>query len=311
MGLDPKRTGCVGDHATSVEKRAPTADQPKVRDLTRPLGQLKSDLQADVRAVLVPHHSHGRVPPGQPVSPKEMAMNDTQASELTDSTLKWGGLAGVAGSLALLGTFGLVAAFVGMDITPAESLTTFPDIKVARTFENSLYLGALLLWALHYLAMHRAFSRNGETAPLFGTALSLGGLVLLAAGAVPHVATAPLSDLYQTPGATTQDQATLVMLWTGIEAVFEALLYTGLVILPLGLVALGTAMRRHPGYGPRLAMSTIGLGIAGLAAAVAVLLGLPDMAAIGVLALMAFHLTLGWRTVKVAKSPRARVSVRS
>ena len=120
---------------------------------------------------------------------------------------------------------------------------------------------------------------------------------------MPHVATAPLSDLYQAPGATPQDQTTLVLLWHGIEAVFDALLFTGLVILPLGLFGLAVAMRGAPEYGRRMATSTVALGVAGLAAAGAVLVGVPDMAAVGVFALIGFHLTLGWKTLKLARAP--------
>ena len=159
--------------------------------------------------------------------------------------------------------------------------------------ENGLYLGVLLLWLIHGLGLYRALRRTSPTPALVGAALSMLGLVLLAAGAIPHVATAPLSDLYQAPGATPQDQATLVLLWLGIEAVFEALLYTGLVILPLGLIALGTAMFGASGYGPRLGGATLAFGVAGLAAAAAVLAGATDMAALGVLALIGFHLLLG------------------
>ena len=71
-------------------------------------------------------------------------MNDLHTKEAdlterqTDSTLRWGGLAGILGSLLMLFTFGFVAAFVGMDITPDQSLTRFPDIRAARTVENSL-----------------------------------------------------------------------------------------------------------------------------------------------------------------------------
>lgn len=200
----------------------------------------------------------------------------------------------------MLFAFGFVATFVGMDITPESSLTTFPDIRVARTVENTLYLATLLLWVLHSLALHRALRRPNPTPALFGTALSILGLVLLAAGAVPHVATGPLSDLYQAPGATPEAQATLMVLWTGIEAMFDALVYTGLVILPLALLALGAAVRREPGYGTRIATSTVALGLAGLAAAGAALLGAPDMAAVGVFALIGFHLTLGWNTLAPA-----------
>jgi len=149
-------------------------------------------------------------------------------------------------------TFGFVAVFVGMDITPAESLTRFADIRAARAVENTLYLAILLLWVLHSLALHQALRRTSPTPALFGTALSILGLVLLAAGAVPHVATASLFDLYQAADATPQDQATLVLVWHGIEAVFYALLYTGLVIVPLALMALGVAMLGAPHYGRRI-----------------------------------------------------------
>jgi hypothetical protein len=198
-----------------------------------------------------------------------------------------------------------------VDITPEQSLTTFPEIETARMVENGLYLGVLLLWLIHGLGLYRALRRTSPTPALVGAALSMLGLVLLAAGAIPHVATAPLSDLYQAPGATPQDQATLVLLWLGIEAVFEALPYTGLVILPLGLIALGTAMFGAPGYGPRLGGATLAFGVAGLAAAAAVLAGATDMAALGVLALIGFHLLLGRRTLKLAKAPRSRKAPQS
>ncbi len=233
-------------------------------------------------------------------------MSDLHVSQHTDSTLRWGGLAGIGGSLLMLFTFGFVAAFVGMDITAEQSLTTFPEIRAARIVENTLYLAVLLLWVLHFLALHRGLRNIRPTPALFGTVLSILGLVLLAAGAVPHLATAPLSDLYQAPGATPQDQTTLVLLWQGIYAVFNALLYTGLVIVPLGLLALAVAMRGAPECGRRMASSTVALGVAGLAAAGAVLVGVPDMAAVGVFALIGFHLTLGWKTLKLARASHSR-----
>ena len=192
-------------------------------------------------------------------------------------------------------------------MTGEHDVTTFPEIRAARIVENTLYLAVLLLWVLHFLALHRGLRNIRPTPALFGTVLSILGLVLLAAGAVPHLATAPLSDLYQAPGATPQDQTTLVLLWQGIYAVFNALLYTGLVIVPLGLMALGVAMLGTPQYGKRIGRSTVALGVAGLAAAAAVLVGgPPDMAAVGVFALIGFHLTLGWKTFKLAMAPNSR-----
>ncbi len=80
-----------------------------------------------------------------------------------------GGLAGILGSLLMLLTFGIVAAFVGMDaMTPEESLMRFPDIRAARTVENTLYLVVLLLWVVHSLALYRALRRTSAAPALFG-----------------------------------------------------------------------------------------------------------------------------------------------
>ncbi|MDQ3974089.1 MAG: hypothetical protein M3276_07115 [Actinomycetota bacterium] len=194
-----------------------------------------------------------------------------------------------------------------MDITPEQSLTRFPEIRAARTVENSLYLVVLLLWVVHSLGLYRALRRTSPTPALVGTVLSILVLALLSAGALPHVATAPLSDLYHAPGATVQDQTTLVLLWQGIEAVFEALLFTGLAILPLGLIALGTAMLDAPGHGTRISRTTVALGVIGLAAATAAVVGLPSiMVAVGVFALIAFHFSAGWETHRLARAPHRR-----
>lgn len=117
--------------------------------------------------------------------------------------LRWGGLAGVSGAAVFILVFAIVAVFVQPGLTePGEWIVRFPEVRAARTLENGLYLLALALWTVHHLALYRAL-RQARLAPaLFGSALSLLGLTLLAAGALPHVATAPLSSLYHAPGAT-------------------------------------------------------------------------------------------------------------
>ena len=80
----------------------------------------------------------------------------------------------------MLVTFGVVAAFVGMDITPEQSLMRFPDIRAARTVENSLYLGVLLLWVLHCLALYRGLRRTSPAAAAYGYTRQLGYHPLLA-----------------------------------------------------------------------------------------------------------------------------------
>lgn len=53
--------------------------------------------------------------------------------------------------------------------------------------------------------------------------------------------------------------------------------------------------------------TTVTLGVTGLAAATAVLVGVPAMGAVGVFALIGFHFTLGWKTHKVARAPHSRM----
>ena len=88
----------------------------------------------------------------------------------------------------------------------------FPDIKAARLVRNSLYLVVLILWITFFLALYWALWGTSLAPALFGSGPGIPGLVVLAAGAMPHVATAPISDLYHAPEATPMDQATLVLL---------------------------------------------------------------------------------------------------
>jgi len=235
-------------------------------------------------------------------------MNDLHKEEQADSTLRWGGLAGTSGSILLIVVFGIVAAFVGTDAMSAEeAVTRFPDIRAARTVENSLYLVVLVLWVIHSLALYRALRRTSPTPALFGSTVSIVGLGVLAAGALPHIATAPISDLYHAPGATSQDQATLVLMWEATQGMFDAFLVTGLVILPLGLIALGAAMLGAPAFGKGVGRMTVALGVVGLAAASSLLVDVSPIGVVGVFALIVFHLVLGWKVHRLSRAPHSRM----
>src|ERR671913_2583776 len=113
------------------------------------------------------------------------------------SVLRWGGLAGILGGIIFILVFVIVIAFVGPEpVEPEGEVMRFPDIRAARTVENSLYLVVLILWVAHFLALYRALRGTSLAPSLFGSVLGIVGLGVLAAGALPHVATAPISDLY-------------------------------------------------------------------------------------------------------------------
>jgi hypothetical protein len=151
------------------------------------------------------------------------------------------------------------------------------------------------------LALFHSLRRTRPASALFGSALNIFGLAVLAAGAIPHVVTSRLSDLYHADGATPDEQATLVLLWQANQGMFDALLLVGLLVMPVGVILLGLAMRRDPAFGKVAGNVSVALGVVGLAAATVVLVDpLSAVAALGVFALIGFHLVAGWKTYRLS-----------
>jgi hypothetical protein len=221
------------------------------------------------------------------------------------SVLRWGGLAGILGGIVFILVFVIVIAFVGADpAQPEGEVMRFPDIRAARTLENGLYLLVLILWVLHFLALYRALRGSSLAPALFGNVIGIVGLGVLAAGALPHVATAPISDLYHAPGATPQEQAALVLLWQATEGIFDALFGVGLLLVPIGFVALGVAMLGTPTFGKGFGGVSVMLGVVGVVAATVLVVDpLSPSAFVGVLALIVFHLVVGWKLYTLSRAP--------
>ena len=232
-------------------------------------------------------------------------MNDLQNTEQEKSVLRWGGLAGMLGSVLFIVTFVFVGVFVGDESSAAAWVERFPEIRWARTVENSLFLAVLVLWVPHFLALYRVLRRESLAPALFGSVLGILGLVVLAAEALPHVAQAPISDLYHAPGTTPEDQATLVFLWQATQSILDAMFIVGLVLLPIGLVCLGVAMLRAPAFGKGFGGASVVLGALGVGGA-SLLLVDPDSvlgAMVSVFALIIFHFVLGWRVYRLSRHP--------
>jgi len=236
----------------------------------------------------------------------EQRMSDLQKVAQEKSVLRWGGLAGILGGILFIVVWAIVGfGPVGIEpVEPAREVMRFPEIRTARIVENGLYLTVLVLWVIHFLALYRALRGTSLAPALFGSALGILGLVMLVAGALPHVATDPISDFYHAPGATPVDQATLDLLWQATMGIIEMLLVTGLVILPTGLIALGVAMFGAPAFGKAFGGVSVVLGVLGGAAGVVVLIA-PDslIAGVGMLAFIVFHIALGWKVYSLSKGP--------
>jgi len=232
-------------------------------------------------------------------------MNDLQKMEQERSVLRWGGLAGMLGGILFILTWVVVLAGpVGME-DPANLagwVTRFPDIRVARVVENGIYLVALILEVMLFLALYRALRRTSLAPALFGSVLGILGLTVLMVGTLPHVAHAPLSDLYHASGATSVDQATLALLWQATWGIFDAMLYVGFFVVPIGLIALGVAMLGTPAFGKGFGWMSVVLGVVGLVAAVLQMVDPSSMIGAGsYFACLIFYLVLGWKVYSLSR----------
>lgn len=213
---------------------------------------------------------------------------------------RWGGIAGLAGVVLMLGA-GLVVGILGLpDASDPETLTDFANIESGRIAEHFLYLGALILFALHVFVLHRLLSPAHQPAALFGTVVAAFGLVIMAASSLLHVSTSPLAELYTSADTPPEDLPAIEYAWHGAQSVFDTMLATGVLLVPIGIILLGIAMWRAPAFGPGLAKLSIGLGAVGIiGAAIAVVDPGSAFSAASVAAIALFHLIAGWRTLKL------------
>ena len=233
-------------------------------------------------------------------------MNSSQTmDEQEKRVLRWGGLAGMLGGILHILTFVVVLAgpVGGRSAAELEEWAIFPDIIAARIVENGLYLVALILGVMLFLALYWALRRTDLALALFGGALGIMGLVVLAAGAHPHIAVAPLSELYHAAGATPGEQATLALMWLGAWGLFDALLAVGFFVVAIGFIALGVAMLGAPTFGKGFGWLSVLLGVVGLAAAIFNMVDPASMvAALTFLAIIIFQLVLGWKVYRLSKA---------
>lgn len=141
-------------------------------------------------------------------------MDSSQKIEQEKGVLRWGGLSAMLGVILFLVAIVASMVFVGSDSpTLAESVTRFPDVKMFRVIENLTYLLGFVLQVPLFLTLYRALRKTSLAPALFGSAICILGHVALMVLTTPHVAHARLADLYNAPGATPADQATIALMW--------------------------------------------------------------------------------------------------
>ena len=92
-------------------------------------------------------------------------------------------------------------------------------------------------------------------------------------------------------------------MWQATEGIFDALFGAGLLLVPIGVFALGVAMLGAPAFGKGFGWVSVVLGVAGVVAASVLLVDpLSPSAFIGILALIVFHLVLGWKVYSLSRA---------
>jgi hypothetical protein len=224
--------------------------------------------------------------------------------EQEKSVLRWGGLAGILGAAVLI----LVMVFVGVVIGAGPDaldgqVARFADIQILRVVENGVYLVGLLLAICLFLSLFWSLRESRLAPALFGSVIGIVGLIAMAVSATPHVAHAPLSELYQAAGATSEAQSTIAILWQAVWGVFNAPLYVGFFSVPIGILLLGVAMIGTPTFGQIIGWISVVLGVAGIVAAVLQMIDPAGPFGMGsYFAIVIFTLVLGIKVYSVSRT---------
>jgi hypothetical protein len=220
------------------------------------------------------------------------------------SLLRWGGLAGMLGGLIFILIAVILVGFAPLDpADPEGSVMRFPDVRAAVALGESLYLVSVILWVTLFLALYRTLRGTSLAPALFGSGLGLLGLVVFAAGALPHVAFAPISDLYHAPGATPGEKATLVLVWQGTQGIFNELDTSGFLFITIGFIVLGVAMLKAPAFGKGFGGVSMALGAAGVAGISVFGVDSFSFAPFAILVFIIFPLLIGWKVYSLSRAP--------
>jgi hypothetical protein len=223
------------------------------------------------------------------------------------SVLRWGGLAGI---LAFIVWIVEMPLYGFVDPFTSEGLMRFTDVRVALGMSTILMMTIAFLSVALVLALYRALQGANLAFALFGSVLGVTGYIVTALGdASTFFAFAPISDLNQAPAATSETQATVVLLWQATQGITNTFFFVGSLFLMMCFIVLGVAMLRAPVFGRRFGGVSIVLGVIGVVGVVASLFvtGETGMQVMGVAAFtnIIFLPLFGWKVYSLSRGPRS------
>ena len=177
----------------------------------------------------------------------------------------------------------------------------FPDVRLGLAINTILCMTTAFLSIAFVLVLYRTLRETSKLLSLFGIVLSITGYMGIAlSDAFTFYAFAPLSDLYHSSAATSETQATVVLMWEAIQGMPHTFVFIGSLFLMIGFIALGVAMIEAPAFGRRLGWTIIVLGVAG---GIGVVFSLFVFETIGLMFLsdLTFLLLVGWKVYNLSK----------
>jgi hypothetical protein len=223
------------------------------------------------------------------------------------SVLRWGGLAGM---LAFIVWIVEIPLYGSIDPFTPGGLMRFADVRAALGMSTILMMTITFLSIALVLALYRALRVNNLAFALFGGVLGVIGYIVTALGdAATFFAFAPISDLYQSPVATPETQATVVLLWQSTQGITSTFFFVGSLFMTLSFIVLGMAMLRGTDFGRRFGVVSMGFGVIGLVGVVASLFVPGDTAVqvmgIAVIANLIFLPLFGWKLFRLSRDLRS------
>jgi hypothetical protein len=221
------------------------------------------------------------------------------------NVLRWGGIAGI---LAIIVWIVELPLYGAVDPFAPAGLSRFSSVRAALGISTILMMAIALLSMAFILALYRALRMSNLAFALYGGVLGVIGYITTALGdACTFFAFSPLSDLYQSPTATMETQASLALLWQAAQGITHTFFFVGSLCTAVCFITLGVAMLRAPDFGMRYGVLSIVLGLLGVAG-VAAGLFLPgevgaQVMGIAVIANLILLPLLGWKLYRISRQP--------
>jgi hypothetical protein len=101
-------------------------------------------------------------------------------------------------------------------------------------------------------------------------------------------------------------------LWQAIWGIFDAILYVGFFVVPVGLILLGVAMLGAPAFGKGFGGVSMVLGVVGVVAAGLQMVDPGSMIGAGsFFAIIIFYLVLGWKVYSLSRVPQGVLAMQA